>query len=114
MSEITFDQIKDFQAQLAKQPAAGATARAVQNVGPQAASREPIDGEDMKPVFSLDLDTGTVLTKRKVAAVGSLPPSTPFATALLMNSALRTSSFHKTTTPSLIVWKKLIYFMKTF
>ena len=27
MSEITFDQIKDFQAQLAKQPAAGATAR---------------------------------------------------------------------------------------
>ncbi|WP_404882581.1 hypothetical protein [Lacticaseibacillus paracasei] len=46
MSEITFDQIKDFQAQLAKQPAAGATARAVQNVGPQAASREPIDGEE--------------------------------------------------------------------
>ena len=65
MSEITFDQIKDFQAQLAKQPAAGATARAVQNVGPQAASREPIDGEDMKPVFSLDLDTGTVANQKK-------------------------------------------------
>ena len=65
MSEITFDQIKDFQAQLAKQPAAGATARAVQDVGPQAASREPIDGEDMKPVFSLDLDTGTVANQKK-------------------------------------------------
>lgn len=65
MSEITFDQIKAFQDQLDQHPASGALGRAVQNVGPQAASRETMDGEDMKPVFSIDLDTGSVANQKK-------------------------------------------------
>lgn len=72
MSEITFDQIKAFQDQLDQHPASGALGRAVQNVGPQAASRETMDGEDMKPVFSIDLDTGSVANQKKAVGAGSL------------------------------------------
>ncbi len=72
MSEITFDQIKAFQDQLDQHPASGALGRAVQNVGPQAASRETMDGEDMKPVSQLIWTPAALPTRRKAVGAGSL------------------------------------------
>lgn len=63
--EVSFTDIDTFRKDLAKQPASGALARAVQNVGPKAASRDVLGKAAMDPVFSDEIDTGSVANQKK-------------------------------------------------
>ncbi|WP_155287087.1 C1 family peptidase [Lacticaseibacillus zhaodongensis] len=63
--EVSFTDIDTFRKDLAEHPASAALARAVQNVGPYAASRDTLGKAAMAPVFSDEIDTGAVTNQKK-------------------------------------------------
>ena len=62
---ISFDQIDQYHKDFVDQPGAQVLAKAVQNVGPQAASRGTLNDKAIKPAFSIELDTGKVTNQKQ-------------------------------------------------
>lgn len=62
---ISFDQIDQYHKDFVDQPGAQVLAKAVQNVGPQAASRGTLNDKAAKPAFSIELDTGKVTNQKQ-------------------------------------------------
>ena len=62
---ITPEQITAYRQQLLNIHGSSALSRAVQNVGPDAASRGPLEQAGVKPAFSLELDTGAVTNQKQ-------------------------------------------------
>lgn len=62
---ISFDQIDTFRKNLATTPGSAALSKAVQNVGPIAASHAAYEQPGVKPTFSIEIDTGTVTNQKQ-------------------------------------------------
>ncbi len=62
---ISFEQIASYQRDLAQTPGSTALAKAVQNVGPLAASRAQLDTAALSPVFSDEVTTGSVTNQKQ-------------------------------------------------
>ncbi|WP_127848249.1 C1 family peptidase [Lacticaseibacillus hulanensis] len=62
---ISFDQIAAYKQDLAKTPGSSALAKAVQNVGPLAASRDILGKSALSPVFSDEISTDAVTNQKQ-------------------------------------------------
>lgn len=62
---ISFDQIAAFKQDLANTPGSSAIAKAVQNVGPYAASRDTLGKNELTPVFSDEIATNDVTNQKQ-------------------------------------------------
>lgn len=62
---ISFDQIASYKQDLAATPGSSSIAKAVQNVGPLAASRDTLGKADLEPVFSDEIATDDVTNQKQ-------------------------------------------------